>query len=519
MESQTQPMRPNLVFAVIGFAILFGLALAGARALQSPDDPTAARSSASQAAPSLAVQGAVPPPAGFATRTPGGALITPTPDVPHPLPSERTQVELYTVQAGDSLGTIAQYYGVSLEQLVQANNLLNPDYVEPGQVLTIPIPSADSVGPSFKIVPDSELVYSPSSIGFDVAGFIQAQGGYLSSYKEEIGDQKWSGAKIVQRVVQDYSVNPRLLLAVLEYQSRWVTQPNPSDDSLEYPIGLRNQRWKGLYRQMIWAANQLNRGYYLWRLGGSRTWLLGDGSQVPISPVINAGTAGLQNMFAPLYDRAGWEQAVSEAGLQATYQALFGYPFDYTYDPLLPADLQQPAMQLPFEMEKTWSFTGGPHGGWGDGSAWAGLDFAPPGEALGCVLSDEWVAAVADGVVTRTGDGIVIQDLDGDGYEQTGWVVLYLHIDSQERVEPGVYLKAGERIGHPSCEGGVSNGTHVHLARRFNGEWIPADQTLPFNLDGWISSSTGKEYDGYLQKDGASIEAYEGRDAINQIQR
>jgi murein DD-endopeptidase MepM/ murein hydrolase activator NlpD len=240
---------------------------------------------------------------------------------------------------------------------------------------------------------------------------------------------------------------------------------------------------------------------------------------VSISPTINAGTAGLQNMFASLYDKAGWEQAVSENGLFAAYQALFGYPFDYSFDALLPEGLEQPVMQLPFEEGDLWSFTGGPHGGWGDGSGWAALDFAPPGEALGCILSDAWATAVADGLVTRTGDGVVIQDLDGDGYEQTGWVVLYLHIDSYERVEPGIYLKAGERIGHPSCEGGVSNGTHVHLARRFNGEWIPADQDLPFNLDGWISSSAGKEYDGYLIKDGASIEAYAGRDSINQIQR
>ena len=85
-------------------------------------------------------------------------------------------------------------------------------------------------------------------------------------------------------------------------------------------------------------------------------------------------------------------------------------------------------MQLPIEAGDAWSFTGGPHGGWADGSAWAALDFAPPGDALGCVDSDAWVTAVADGVVVRSGDGAVIQDLDGDGLEQTGWVVLYMHV-------------------------------------------------------------------------------------------
>jgi murein DD-endopeptidase MepM/ murein hydrolase activator NlpD len=167
----------------------------------------------------------------------------------------------------------------------------------------------------------------------------------------------------------------------------------------------------------------------------------------------------------------------------------------------------------------SWAFTGGPHGGWGDGSAWAALDFAPPGDVLGCVESDAWVVAMADGPVVRSADGAVVQDLDHDGLEQTGWTVLYMHIESRDRVKTGVYLKAGDKIGHPSCEGGVSTGTHVHLARRYNGEWIPADTTLPFVMDGWVSAGAGQEYDGYLIRNGKSIEAWNGRSEANQIQK
>ncbi len=100
----------------------------------------------------------------------------------------------------------------------------------------------------------------------------------------------------------------------------------------------------------------------------------------------------------------------------------------------------------------------------------------PEGKGLGCVQSDLWVVAVADGLIIRADQGRVIQDLDGDGNEGTGWIVLYMHIEGRDRVQAGTYVKAGERIGHPSCEGGYSTGTHFHLARRYNGEWIPADQ-------------------------------------------
>jgi hypothetical protein len=363
------------------------------------------------------------------------------------------------------------------------------------------------------------LVYGPLTTNFDISEFVKSKNGYLANYREEVDGERVGGAAILQRVAQEYSVNPRLLLAVLEYQSGWLTRSNPADEKLDYPMGVPESWRKGLYQQLAWAANTLNRGYYLWRVNGVGTWTLADGSVVSIDPTINAGTAGVQGLFAVLYDRTGWDQVVSESGLFKVYFEQFGYPFDYAVEPLLPAALTQPTLQLPFEAGLLWAFTGGPHGGWGSSSAWAALDFAPPGEALGCVQSDAWVVAVADGLIVRAGRGAVVQDLGNDGLEQTGWTVLYMHIETRERVQEGVILRAGERIGHPSCEGGFSSGTHVHLARRYNGEWIPADQQIPFVLDGWTSQGAGIEYDGYLVRDGKSIEAWEGYYPENQIQR
>jgi murein DD-endopeptidase MepM/ murein hydrolase activator NlpD len=448
-----------------------------------------------------------------------GPILTPTPDAPHSLPSLRTDVELYIVQPNDSLGQIAQRYFVSVDKILEVNEISQPDFLEVGQELTIPPPQPDIDGPAFKIIPDSGLVFSPSSVDFNLAEFIHGQGGYLSSYKEEIDERQMSGVKIVQRIAAEFSISPQLLLAVLEYQSGWVTDPNPDEATLEYPIGVQVEWRKDLYQQLAWAADNLNRGYYLWRVDGLATWTLADGRIARIDPSINSGTAGVQHLFANLLGRGTWEAAIGQDGFPATYNALFGYPFSDSFEPLLPADLSQPMMQLPFEPGVSWAFTGGPHGGWGSGSAWAAIDFAPPGEALGCVQSDAWVVAVADGLVLRAANGVVIQDLDNDGLEQTGWTVLYLHVDARGRIRPGTLLQAGDRIGHPSCEGGFSTGTHLHLARRYNGEWIPSDQDIPFILDGWISQGSGREYDGYLVKDGISIEAWEGRSSTNEIQR
>jgi hypothetical protein len=356
------------------------------------------------------------------------------------------------------------------------------------------------------------------SITLDISSFIKTRGGYLADYTQDVDGETLTGAQVVERVAQNYSVNPRLLLALLEYRSGWVTKRNLDPTTLNEPMGVRDGGHEGLYRQLTWSADALNRGYYLWRVGGASSWTLADGSAAPADPAVNAGTAGVQGFFARQDDYQTWLIDVSADGLFATYYALFGYPFDLAIEPIVPADLLQPALQLPFEHGVLWAFTGGPHGGWDVGSAWAALDFAPAGTE-GCVQSEAWVTAVADGLIIRAANGAVVQDLDSDGYEQTGWTLLYLHMESRDRVQPGTYVRVGGRIGHPSCEGGYAPATHLHLARRFNGEWIPADGPVPFNLEGWISSGTGGEYDGYLTRGGQTVEAFNGNNVINQIER
>ncbi len=453
------------------------------------------------------------------SRPVGQPIYTPTPDKLRVLPTARRDVDQYVVQAGDTLGSIAQTYGVGLEALMQANGLTDANLLEVGQTLVIPVAEAGAAGSSFKVIPDSELVYGPASAKFNIENFIKERNGYLASFGQEVDGEYLSAAQIIELVAQNYSVNPRLLLALIEHRSGWVNNAAPFQT--DYALGIADPSRLGLYLQLTYAANELNRGYYLWRANALSAWVLSDGSVVPIDGGINAGTAGVQNLFAKLDDRAAWQVDMGDAegSLFYTYFFLFGSPFDFAVDPVVPDWLHQPRMALPFERGVTWAFTGGPHGAWADGSAWAALDFAPIGDVLGCFQSEDWVTALTDGLIIRTGDGQVVQDIDGDGYEQTGWVILYMHIETRDRVEAGTRVKGGERIGHASCEGGLSNGTHVHIARKYNGEWVNADGHIPFMLDGWTPTSAGIEYDGFLERAGIILEALEGITEENMITR
>jgi LasA protease len=458
------------------------------------------------------------------TRPADAPIASPTPDVTREMPSPQPKPGEYTVMFGDTLGTIAEKFNLTVDQLISSNKISDPNTLYPGQVLKIPTavpvtPDVTVSGATFKVIPDSELVYGPLSATFDIAAYVQMKGGYLAHFTQEVDGETLSGAQIVEKVARNYSVNPRLLLAVLEYRSNWVSVANPSPATNDNPIHYVDDFHAGLYRQLTWSANALNFGFYAHQARAVSTWTLADDTVIPIDPGINAGTAGVQHFFAQIDDLPTWQLDTNVNGLFATYFLMFGYPFDFAIEPLVPPGLTQPLMQLPFEQDSVWSFTGGPHGGWDTGSAWAALDFAPPGEPMGCVVSEAWAVAVADGLIIRAKNGAVVEDLDGDGLEQTGWTVLYMHMADEGRVQPGTYVHAGDHIGRPSCEGGLANAAHLHIARRYNGVWITADRDMPFIMDGWVSSGSGIEYDGSLTRSGVAVKAWDGQTPENQISR
>ena len=426
-------------------------------------------------------------------------LVSPTfPPTPTIGATEDVETLLYEAQPGDTLWTVAVRFGVLPTDIESPDPL--PDergLIDPGQFLIIPR-RLETIGPNQRLIPDSEMVFSPHATDFDASAFAISQAGYLAQYREVVDGIWLPGPEVVAHVARDNSINPRLLLALLEHSSGWVTNPEaPRGEAFQYPMGNVDERIPGLQRQLTWVANELGNGYYGWRAGTLNMITLKDDSSVRLAPDLNAGTIALHYYFA-LFDRTSeWEYDLGPDGIIKTYTDLFGDPWAYQH-PLYEIGVEQPTLILPFLPGRTWAFTGGPHGAWERESAWAGLDFAPSSMESGCVRSDEWIVAAADGYVVRSERGVVVLDLDGDGREQSGWALLYLHVATNGRVEEGTLLTQGDLVGHPSCEGGIATGTHIHLARKYNGEWILADGPLPFEMSGWIPIAGSKPYQGAL---------------------
>ena len=419
-----------------------------------------------------------------------------------PDPDYTPSMQLYYSQSGDTLPSLARRFGVLPDQITSPEAIPSDSLLNPGQLLIIP-DIFEKTSPSVQLLPDSEIVFSPSAVDFDVTAYVNKAGGYLSEYRQELTSGWLTGAQVIERVAIENSVNPRLLLTILEVESGWVYGKPGNLAQEDYPLGWKDFRAKGLYKQLSWAVQYLSIGYYGWRAGILTDLTFPNGEILRISPDLNAGSVALQVLFSKLHNQDDWNTILfAENSLPALHEQMFGNPWvrAQSVEPLYPPNLKQPALSLPFTPGHTWALTGGPHSAWGPDGALAAVDFAPMSITSGCVISDEWIVSSAPGLVVRAENGAVLVDLDGDGREQTGWVLLYMHVGRENRVNVGTFLDQDDLIGHPSCEGGVSTGTHVHFARKYNGEWILADGPMPLDLNGWVAHAGVKPYEGTMTK-------------------
>ncbi len=442
-------------------------------------------------------------------------LQTALPTRPNYSPGELVD---YIAQDGDTLPALAARFNTTIAEIMTANPIIPRDAttMPPGFPMKIPIYYRALWGTSFQSLPDHAFVDGPTLVGFNTTAFVMNSEGWLRNFRTYAGGNWRDGPNMVDYVARNFSISPRLLLAVLEYQTGALTQPEPPPG--RYILGHRQVYYESLYLQLVWAANTLNNGYYSWRAGSLLEFDLPDHTLVRPDPWQNAASVALQYYYSKIFSGDEFHKAIGSTGILAAYTSLFGDPWA-VQTTLIPGSLRQPELTLPFPDGRIWSFTGGPHTGWGTGMPLAALDFAPPSQFSGCFKVDEvqFSTAMADGLVVRSEiDGVAL-DLDKDGDERTGWVLYYLHLAAEGRAPAGSELQAGDPIGYPSCEGGRVTGTHVHVARKYNGEWILAGGPLAFTMDGWTTFNGTAAYKGTLERGSRVVIACECSDAASTL--
>ncbi len=121
---------------------------------------------------------AVAPPAPLATA--GAAAIAPLPvdselqlsfeETPVPVEEEEEGPPVYAVQAGDTLGRIAEQFDVPVADIMATNGLDNPNFISVGQLLIIPVGGLATPTP-----PATEAPVEPTPLPTVTSAFAQGE--------------------------------------------------------------------------------------------------------------------------------------------------------------------------------------------------------------------------------------------------------------------------------------------------------------------------------------------------------
>ena len=154
------------------------------------------------------------------------------------------QVGQHQVVWGDTLSGIAANYGTSVNALMALNELSNPNLLAIGQIIKLP-PPPELYSPNVRTLSDARLVRTGGAAEFDIETFISSQPGLISRLVDTVdirsADGRASGilmtaSQVVERVSLEFSVDARILLALLEYRAGLLSRNEP--DSAEHNLPL-----------------------------------------------------------------------------------------------------------------------------------------------------------------------------------------------------------------------------------------------------------------------------------------
>jgi len=369
---------------------------------------------------------------------------------------------------------------------------------------------------SYNLLSDGQFVFGPNVGDFNIKSYLDKQSGKLSEYSAEIEFQALYA-----------SVNPKVILTILEMKNGLVTNPDPTDNALN-SIGFAGN---GLDSQVESLVLKLTESFYshLYKPKNlesvSLTLKDGTNTEIPYKN-INSGTYALLSALAPVSDSEEWKSLLSKKqpdGFYQTYLRLFhdDNPLD-TSNIIIPssntkaqddnhsnrskrvANTQEspPPLQFPFPVGEIWHFSG-THGGHGWDLPFSSIDFSPtyPRPACGGNFNGMNVVAAGDGYIYNPNSGIFCLMYIHHG---GGWVTRYYHLENTNISLSGSLISANTpfaTVGCATCTGGIASAAHVHFSIMYNGAFYPIDGVV---ISGWTVHDGSSAYnsDSYLERNG-----------------
>jgi murein DD-endopeptidase MepM/ murein hydrolase activator NlpD len=381
----------------------------------------------------------------------------------------------YTVQSGDTLGNIATRFGVSLESLMAANGLDNPDWIIEGQTLLIP----DSTHAGFTVRARPGDTVTSLAVRYDVqpqqlAAFNQFElesrlfPGQPLQLPESVSDPAAIALGAIRRIL--------LPQQILQGRTDWLVVETSR------PLEL-TASWNGLPLSFAVLDSPLRQFAYL-----PVPALLGPGSfdleigytaangmalQRTLPLVVADGGYGRQQINLPPGKGQLLDPQLVQAELvklqavwlQTTPRIRWTQPFTR------PIGLEYPTTS-PFGTRR--SYNGGPY------SSHAGQDFGAPFD-VPVTAPAAGAVAMAEPLVVR--GNVVILD------HGLGVFTGYWHLN-EIKVQVGQEVEVGDLLGLVGTTG-LSTGAHLHWEMRIYGIAVDPMQFLSESLvpPGYLAQS------------------------------
>jgi murein DD-endopeptidase MepM/ murein hydrolase activator NlpD len=331
---------------------------------------------------------------------------------------------------------------------------------------------------------------------FDVQAFLDRQPGVLKTYR----DGKTTAAQAIQGFASYYSLDPRIILTLLELEHKLVTAPQPTPDQLARPWGTRGPL--GFNAQIDWATRELRAGFGPYTRAPEVQFT--DGKRATIALDQEPSVIAVQRFLAPGRTEAEW--TALKDGYAPTFKQVFGAtPESATPTPTPAAN--RPFLGLPWVPVYP-NVAGDPLSGkrvrmihssyfdhvyptvdrGGDNNGFIvtylnqgnlsynthdGHDYYFPDRPTGTPI-----VAAAPGMAyayTARGNGVVIKH----GGAFAGYETVYWHLDAfaqrfANKIDTGegIAVRAGDYLGTSGKSGFTDGGAHLHFEVRHNGKQV-----------------------------------------------
>ena len=397
--------------------------------------------------------------------------------------SNEFQRTLTNARAWDIAGRLAR-----LEPLLGVGQGSAPAAPWPSRLLQVDLPNPP--------VSNGEFVWGPNVGDFDIQAFLDKRDSPLAPYAQDVA--LWASYS---------SVNPKLLLAVLEFRYSLVTL-NPEGQTPEQIRGrigdtavvMATAFYEHLYS---WGER---RPRNLAAPNNSPTVVLQDGSTAELDPATPSATYGLAVVVAETTDAGEFVEALtpgSPGGFDQVFGAMFPQEdLQSTANDITPqAAPTANLLQFPFPLGATWTF-GGPHS-WNGNSTppFSSMDFFS-GSSTCSAPAYLFSVAAAAGTSTRPYGYTCWLEID----HGAGWTTSYYHL---RNLTSGGSQERNDGLGTIACEicaGGYATGPHVHFSLKYNGAYVSLEDV---QLTGWTVHVGSVAYtSGSIGRGGSSLNPY-----------